>query len=409
MSDVGRWCALGLAAVGLALSFGGASAAVGRPILAAESVRGEWQVVRVDPLTLSRVGRSELVLGSAFGNSWDWSPTRTRLAVATGSGMVIIDPARLRVVQRIRTGVTPEQVVWLSAHVLASVASSEVTAVDPTSGQILWRRPLPSLDAAVARWKDELLFVLDPTTSSYGTATFFAVNAQGETLTAPLDQIHAGEPQSGSADLQGADPGLAVDPKAGVAYVVGGGDPVARVDLRRLTVSYSPTRQLAIALHGETGPTRVAAWAGDGVLAVSGVDERLSDKNGKTTDTLTPIGLSLIDTATWTTRLVNPSASAVAAVGQTVLAYGAPLNLANGKYVLPPHGNGLSAYTPAGAQAFHALADQPINSIQVANGFAYLSLDGGRTVILRVKDGATIATTKRAPAVTLLSVPPASE
>ena len=225
----------------------------------------------------------------------------------------------------------------------------------------------------------------------------------------PLDQIHAGEPHSGSADPQGADPGLAVDPKAGVAYVVGGGDPVARVDLRTLTVSYSPTRQLAIALHGETGPSRVAAWVGDGVLAVSGVDEHLSDQNGKTTDTLTPIGLSLINTGTWTTRLINPSASAVTTVGQTVLAYGAPLNIVNGKYVLSTHGSGLSAYAPAGARLFHALPDQPINSIQVASGLAYLPLSGGRTVVVRLKDGVRIAATKTAPGLTLLSLPPASE
>ena len=323
--------------------------------------------------------------------------------------MAIIDPVRLRAVQRIVTGVAPEQVAWLSPHVVVSVTAVEVTAFDPTSGHMLWRRPLPSLDAAIARWKDELLFVLDPTTSSYGTATFFAVNAQGETRTVPLAQIHAGEPQSGSADLQGADPGLAVDPTAGVAYVVGGGDPVAQVDLRTLTVSYSPTRQLAIALHGETGPTRIAAWAGDRVLAVSGFDEQLSDENGKTTDALTPIGLSLIDTGTWTTRLINPSASVVTTVGRTVLAYGAPLNLVNGKYVIPTHGNGLSAYTPAGAQTFHALPDQPINNIQVADGLAYLPLSDGRTVIVRVNDGARIATTKTAPRLTLLSLPPASE
>ena len=394
-----------LAGIVLALVFGGQTSAQNRTLLAAEATNTGWRVVSVDALSLASADGHSISLGSSFATTWAWSPTSQRIAVGNGAGVAVIGVGPFRLVREIRTGVTPEHLEWLTQHVLVAVTASQLTALDPASGHVLWRRTLPSSFAAVARWRSELLFVLEPAASTYGTATFATVNTQGELREVALDQIHAGEPESGSSDQQGADPGLAVDPE-GVAYIVGGGDPVARIDLRTLAASYSPTRQLALALHGETGPSRVAAWVGDGLLAISGVDEQLTDNNGTTTDTLRPVGMFFINTRTWTTRLVDPTASAITATGGDVLAYGAPINTVDSRPVLPTHGHGVAAYDASGTVRYRALAGQPLNSIATDDGYAYLTLGHNQTAILRLQNGRRIATAHTAMTTILLTNPP---
>jgi hypothetical protein len=71
-------------------------------------------------------------------------------------------------------------------------------------------------------------------------------------------------------------PGFAVDPSTGRAFVVSPDRLIAVVDLQTLEVSHhGATRSLAKAVDG---PSRTAAWLGNGLLAVSSHVDAANDR-----------------------------------------------------------------------------------------------------------------------------------
>src|SRR5207249_849666 len=115
----------------------------------------------------------------------------------------------------------------------------------------------------------------------------------------------------GSDDPLGSirQPGLAVDPAGGVAYVVDPDGLVAEVLLGDLTVSYhepsaasllarfsswlTPTAQA----KGLNGPELQARWLGDGILAVTRTDETATRSKEGETVAANAAGLQIVDTA----------------------------------------------------------------------------------------------------------------
>jgi hypothetical protein len=88
---------------------------------------------------------------------------------------------------------------------------------------------------------------------------------------------------------------------------------VAEVDLRTLRVTYhalDPVRTMQASTKAVEGPYRVAAWLGDGELAVTGWNRR-----GTRSD---PAGVHLIDTRTWQRRTLAPRAQTFAATNGTL-------------------------------------------------------------------------------------------
>jgi hypothetical protein len=89
--------------------------------------------------------------------------------------------------------------------------------------------------------------------------------------------------------------------------------------LRRLAAWLLPAAE-AKSVHG---PVRMAAWLGDGRLAVWGQDESKPVVRGSTLETwLRPAGLRLIDTRTWRATTIHPHASAAVWAGGRLLAFG---------------------------------------------------------------------------------------
>ncbi len=193
----------------------------------------------------------------------------------------------------------------------------------------------------------------------------------------------------------GAEPGLAVDPVGNTAFVVGGDQTVATVDLATLAVAYhDPTRMLARADKVLAGPTRETAWLGNGLLAVTGEnDNAWLDANKAYQESVEPAGLTIVDTRTWTSRLVDAGTSRVSFNDGLLLATGESWDTTAGSSASKPIGNGLSAYSPAGVLAFHVLGKTPVQGVFVTGGTAY-ALEPAATSVVEVTSGAILNTIK---------------
>jgi hypothetical protein len=369
-------CAAALVSVPAALS-GSASYP---PLLGMAIVHGTNRLVWLDPLTLKVRGQASLKL-PAF-SSWRQSPDGSRLVFVAWQGTLrFVDAKGLRMVGSVRLpGMIQSDVVWVSSRLLVVYDTLEIAAVDPVSMRVLWRERVPQefnpfYPQGAASTPGGVIILLSPADGSVGPTTVLSVDASGRIRTVKLAQIQSGATQdpSGASLFTGASPGLAVDPVGGRAYVVGGDGTVAAVDLSTLTVGYhDQSRTLAIAEKVLSGPTRDALWLGNGLLAVTGENDRAwIDANGKYQESVKPAGLTIVDTQTWTTKMVDPGASAVAFANGLLLASGQTWETTRGQSGLNPQGDGLTAYSTAGAAAFHLLGQTPVQQVRAANGLGY--------------------------------------
>jgi hypothetical protein len=132
-----------------------------------------------------------------------------------------------------------------------------------------------------------------------------------------------------------ARPGLAVDQVADRAFVVGQGTPVADIDLDTLAVAYHDL-STPVSLIGRvrawleptasskahpSGPTRTAAWLGDGRLLISGYDVDIQTVGGKLQLRAMPAGLKVIDTRDWGVRTIDSNATSFVVAKRRLLAW----------------------------------------------------------------------------------------
>jgi hypothetical protein len=270
---------------------------------------GNSIVAGYDPMTLARSGPPVRLGGNA--SSWSWSPRRRYLAVASyPQRLTIIEVARMRVVSRVRLargGASVRAVTWARDRVLAVVETPRgalVTAVDPLTGKVVRRTRLPRpFSFEFARMPDGLVFLLGAQ-GRIESVRLAAVDAAGRVRVAVIPQVRAGFVVRSEQQV----PGLAVDPVARKAYVVGG-ERLVPVDLRTLAVSdRGPVRTLTKLLSGST---RSAEWLGAGLLAFSGTD--WDEKSGR------PAGLRLVDVRSWTARVLDRDARSFTLAGNRLL------------------------------------------------------------------------------------------
>ncbi len=257
-----------------------------------------------------------------YHDNWSLSPDRRLAAFGVSApsdegriGIRVIDLGTLQVVRDLSTGIVAEALGWLEPDRLAAfLQSGEVVVVDPRSGKEISRERLGSTSCPFtpANAVTPLGFVLVVAVS--GSAQVVLADAQGRLRKLTLDDISVGFARDICEEA-----GMAVDPARLVAYVVGAGAPIAEVDLR--TMRATPHRVDAALLRGSgcryCSAQRSAVWLGGGRLAVTGFDVRSRASRARSS----PAGVALVDTRTWTARMIARRAGAVRVAGDRLLVY----------------------------------------------------------------------------------------
>ena len=322
------------------------------------------RLVRLDASSFA-VERSSSPVGWFRG--WVRSAVGHRVAVATcphrctGTLLRFANPATLRWEPR---GVLLDgqfyAAAWPRPRTLLALVGGEtaltLVKVDPFAMRIVASTPVTGPIFQTAHSTHGLV-LLAGQEDEVAPARLVVVAPDGRVHSVQLGRIRAGtryDRQSryllGTTNM----PGLAVDPRVGVAYVVDGSGLVAAVRLGDLSVSYhrlgsgSLLTRLADWLtppaqaKDANGPTISAQWLGSGLLAVAGSDETATAHAGSQR----PTGLRIVDTRNWSVRMLDPNANTGWVGDGVLLATGTSGSYTrNSSHV---HREGLVAYGPDG-------------------------------------------------------------
>jgi len=305
-----------------------------------------------DPLTLRMLPGRKAPMGGFLG-SWAFSGDRAVLASAScgadsgpeAPGIRFVNARVMRVLGELQLASTAGcagSLTWLRADRLLVVVNteegSEVLVVNPGERRVVRREPLPSGTAAVlSRTRDELVLLLT-NEGEIAAARLAVVDAEGVVREVTVARVLEGsvvEDPSTEHSQRVVSPGFAVDPEGRRAFLVPASGGIAEVDLRTLAVSYHALerpslvqrflRWLTPAAEAKSvvGPYRHALWLGGGMIAVSGMDNSMvADAEGQLASVGTPVGLSLVDTRSWSARVLNSEASDFAVAPGIVIAQG---------------------------------------------------------------------------------------
>ena len=394
--------AASLCALGIASPTGTSSsdrAAANRPatVLAIRADRHGSRLLRLDRRTLVPVGRKRVALGSSAG-AWALSPDGSRLAIGVEGalGLRIVDVKRMRAVAEVKTrNGQIEVAAWLTPRRIVGLEQTGIFVVDPVARRLIRTEPLEDYAVAVGRTADELVLLLAPR-DELGSARLALVNAEGVVRSVALDRILAGSrfpAEPGATVGENWSPGLALDAAGGRAFVVGGGSPIAEVDLRSLTVRYrEPARKASLLgrlrswlepeAHAKgpiVGSRRTARWLGGGFLAFTGEDGRLA---GSERVDATVAGVTLVDTSSWEARTLVARANTIAfAAGTLVASLSDPFD--------PRAGIGLRGYSREGKQRFHLFGGQQVGLMGMLDDRAFVDAIGG-THVVRLATGRAV-------------------
>lgn len=328
------------------------------------------KLVWLDPFSLRRLKRGVVKLSSS--QSAMLSPNGSRVAV--GSYDLGIRIAGVRPLKLLpgsiakRPGWTVSPLAWSSARRLHALEwsdrlGSRLAVTDPATRRVVTRIPVdgystwaPTANGVVGIGRPD---------EGIGPASLLVVDRDGATRRVRLDRISAGGEQAGTEEepvQRMAWPGLAVDLKGHVAYVMGKASLVAQIDLESLDVTYralSPVRSTAARTKMATGWVWHAVWLGEGQLAVAGVEyDRFRSE---------PAGLELVDVKAGTVRSLEGRATNVLLASGRLLVAGESSD-GNGSW----KGMGLAGYATDGTKLWHALDGAPVSWVQAAGGYAYV-------------------------------------
>ena len=322
------------------------------------------QLVRLDRRTLAPVRGRRVRIGDQPG-AWALSPDGSRLAIGSGEalGVRIVDLRRMRRLGDVRTRNGSVSIVaWLTPRRIVGVEETGLFVVDPVRKRMLRSEPLDGFPYGAARYGGSLVLLLS--SGELGPARLALVDADGGVRSVVLDRILAGfrnpSGEPGGPLGESWRPGLAVDAGGARAFVVGGGAPIAEVDLRSLTVRYHDLARPASLLGRlrdwlepearAKGPVagnwRTARWLGGDRLAFTGEDGRAL--GGGTVD-VTAVGLNLVDTSSWKSETLDPRANGMAFAAGTLVGTRQGFEIGRGI--------GLVAFDRDGGHLFHLLGD----------------------------------------------------
>ena len=303
-------------------------------------------LTRLNPLTLvPRRGRTMRLDGVI--SAWSLSPDASKLAVASGgeaqSELRVVDTTRMRSLGRVvLTGqVQVTTIFWADAERLFAVVThltrrpdgnfdrqpASLVAIDPATRQVVEEQSLDGYVQGSAHAQGVLALILGAE-SGIGPARLAVVGADGRVTTIQLDGVTAGfEPVDESnpaAVSHYREPGLVLTPDGTRAYVASPGQ-LAAIDLRTLAVSYHRLGSARRLQKGAVeGSSRSVQWVRDGVLLVTGHDDKPSaGSDGTPRVEIHPTTAELVDTRDWSVRALDSSAT-YAAIGSDAIALMGP-------------------------------------------------------------------------------------
>ena len=278
-----------------------------KPVLGIDGRVDAGRLAWFDPASLSVLRGRKVPLGTHTGR-WAFSADRSVLAIAAQDypGIRFVNARGMRLlgslVLRHDTEAYIAALAWARPdRLLVAVHKPEggfVAVVDPQRRREIRRVDVNTIGSAVAVPGGVALLV-GPATG-IGPAQLALVDSDGGVRSASIDRIQIGTVASQTANDVGVElrePGFAVDRVDRRAFVVGADFTVATVDLDSLAVAYHSPGSRTLAKN-VNGPSRVAAWLGNGKLAVSGVDYKGSHEGS-------PVGLRVVDTDDWSSRMVD--------------------------------------------------------------------------------------------------------
>jgi hypothetical protein len=407
-----------LALVGLAVFLAAAGGGAAKeppstPFLGLVNVGQEsWKLVRLNPLTLGqRRGRS-LAVGSRVA-AWSFSPDRSRLVLADNeiaATLLVVDVRTMRRVGLVDTGGNAQisATFWPEEQRLYAVTTrltrkedgsfarqpAALVAVDPSSGAVVGER---SLDGWVYGWAhgDGVLVLLLGPESGIGPARLAVVGPDGSVRAVGLDGIQVGmdafDESTPTAIEHYARPGLAVAPDGSRAFVASPSR-IAAVDLRTLALSYHGLVRGNRRLQkgSPEGSTRTVRWVQDGVLVVSGRDDHSSlDAEGRVQYEPHPVGVELVDTRSWSAKMVDPAAEGVAVGADALLVTPWTWDSKRQRYL----GNGATIYGLDGVKRAHVLGKRQIYGIVVGRR-AFLVGNTSSYTIVSTETGKIVRTVR---------------
>lgn len=362
-----------------------------------DRVRGGDALVQVDPVTLEPM--SPPLGGFRESSGHAYSPDGRLLALGAGfdapGRLEIVDVEGWRRERVIELGgrgpawplAWPDERRLLAAG-YAGQRRTRVVLLDPVDGRVLSRRAVAGGIRATAV-PSGVAMLVSPAWR-VGPARVLMAGLDGSLRSITLDRISAGyERRRGRRYVERTrEPGFAVDPEAGRAYVLAAGAPlVAEVDLDSGAVEYHPlsmrpagppwTARRASAAKGAPGDFRYrdARWLGDGAIGVTGEDRRYGA--GGLLRLARAFGVWRIDTERWTASLLARRPSMIALAAGRLLAVGrhGPGWDHRGK-----RDAGLLAWNPSGRRAFRRFSGEDVSIYGVHAAHAYAWVRRTRTL-----------------------------
>ena len=368
----------------VAMTLGASAPAKDEPLYGIVDDWGRQVVAELDPTSLSVLPGRRVVVGAAGPSSWSFDPTRSRLAVAIGQRLRIVDLRRLRLVGTAKLGSNTAQigVVWADPArvvVLQRVGGDlRLAVVDARRPRVVARARLGTGTVMDAEATPSGVALLVAPNYEIGPARLLLVDGRGTTRQLGLRGVRAGTTLYDGAEsvIEEWRPALAVDRGSGTAYVVSPDGPIAAVALATATVTYhAPRGRYAKVLAGASRD----AFVLNGRIVVTGQSmESGTAPDGTFGATSKPFGLEVIDPSGWrVTRLVSTVSDAQAWRG-AIVAGGGTWSSTTGN-----SGAGVAVYALDGRLLRHLLPGRRMWISTVHQDRAYGFVDGweGPTVV----------------------------
>lgn len=368
-------------------------APVTNPLLGISFGRLDTRLARLDPRSL--LPRGHGISLERYTGAWSFSPDRRQLVFASGhssplsespAAVRFFDVSTLRPLRDLVLGPSAEvqMLDWVAPDRLLAVvrsccpADSSVSLVDTANGAVFARHALVGELVAAGRARGALVLLLQP--ASLGPVQVAVAGADGTLRTVVLDRVLGGV--STSPFPRSDRSGLAVDPGGGRAYVVAANAPIAEIDLQSLGVSYQ-TLARPVSLLGRLhdwlepraeakgpleGSARFALWLGDGRLAVLGHDGTVRPENGRLEVRTRPSGLTVVDTSTGMSEMLDPRSSWAVVARDALLSFGWTWDSAERRET----GSGLRVYGRDGAERLRLFGSRSIATVEVFGSRAFV-------------------------------------